>query len=87
MINNLLKRQLKLKRTKRTIRKIAEASGDLIGNNIADKFTKVSRTLPQNSSDKVKSEAENIRLDTEIPKERYIFPERRQKIIDDLRLI
>ena len=33
------------------------------------------------------SEAENIGLDRELPKERYISPEKRQKIIDDLRLI
>ena len=28
----------------------AEATGDLIGNKIADKITKVSKTFPQNNS-------------------------------------
>ena len=39
--------------------------------------------IPQNNSDTVKSEAENTRLEKEIPKERYISLE---KIIDNLRL-
>ena len=33
------------------------------------------------------SGVENISLDKEIPKERYISPEKRQKITDGLRLI
>ena len=59
----------------------------MIGNKIADKITKVSRTSPQNNSDTVTNEAENIRLERKISKKRNIFPEKRQKIIDDLRLI
>ena len=47
--------------------------------------SKVLRTLPQNSSGKEK--AENIRLNREVPKERYISAVKREKIIDDLRLI
>ena len=43
---------------------------------------KLSRTLPQNSSKTVKND-----YDKEIPNEKYISPEERQKIIDDLRLI
>ena len=35
----------------------------------------------------VENEVENISLDKEIPKERYISPEKRQKITDGLRLI
>ena len=42
---------------------------------------KVSKVSPQNNSE------ENIEHDTEIYRERYISPEQRQKIIDDLRLI
>ena len=34
---------------KRAIQKIAEATGDLIGNKIANKFIKMSRASPQNS--------------------------------------
>ena len=33
------------------------------------------------------NEAENIRFDREITKKRYVSPEKRQKIIDDLWLI
>ena len=39
--------------SKRAIQKTAEVTGDLIGNKIAEKITKVSRTSPQNSSDTV----------------------------------
>ena len=70
--------------------KTAEATGDLIGNKIADavaksydgKITKVSRSSSQNNSEKVINEH-----DKEIPKERYISPEEMLKIIDDLTLI
>ena len=62
------------------IQKTAEATLNLTGNKITNKITNVSRTSPQISSAKVENE-------TEIPKERYVSPEKRQKIIDDLRLI
>ena len=68
--------------SKRTIQKTAEATGDLIGNKIANRITKVSKNSPQNNSETVKNEH-----DKEIPEERYISPEERQKITDDLRLI
>ena len=64
------------------IQKTAEATVDLTGNKIAEKITKVSKTPQQNNSETVTNEH-----DKEIPKERYISPEERQKIIDDLRLI
>ena len=64
-----------------------EATGDLIGNKIADKIAKVSRTLPQNSSETVTNEGENIEHDRKISKERYISFGKRLKIIDNLRLI
>ena len=35
--------------SKRAIQKIPEATGDLIGNETANKITIVSRTLPQNN--------------------------------------
>ena len=40
MLNNLQQMQLKLV-SKRVIQKTAEATGDLIGNKIADKITKI----------------------------------------------
>ena len=35
--------------SKRLSQKTAKATGDLTGNNIADKITRVSKTLPQNN--------------------------------------
>ena len=84
MLNSLLQMHLKLLQ-KRAIQKPAKSTGDLIGNKIADGITKTSKTLPQNSS--VINKQENIGLDREIHRERYISPEQRQKIIDNLRLI
>ena len=66
----------------RVIQKMAETTRDLIGNNIADKITNVSKNLQQINSN------ENYK---KIPKERYIYiyiyiSRKRQEIIDDLRL-
>ena len=54
----------------------------MIGNKIADRITKVSKTLPQSNSETIKN-----KHDREIPKERYISPQERQEIIDEVRLI
>ena len=59
------------------IRKTTEATGDLIGNKIADKITRASKTSPKNNSET---------NEEEILGERYIFPKRRSKVTDDLRL-
>ena len=66
----------------RVIQKAVEATGDLIGNKIADRITKVSKKLQQCHSKTVTDEH-----DKGIPKEKYISPEKRQTSIDDLRLI
>ena len=55
------------------IQKAAEATGDLIGNIIANTITKVSGSSPQNDSETITNEH-----DKEIPKERYISSEERQ---------
>ena len=47
---------------------------------------KVSRTLPQIKSKTVTNEIENIGVDRDIPNERYIAPEIKQKVIDNLRI-
>ena len=62
-------------------------TGDLIDNKIAGKVIKVSKTLPHNNSERVTNEEENIGIDREILKKRYISPEKKQKIIVDLRLM
>ena len=66
--------------SKRAIQKTEEATGDLIDNKIDDKITSVSKKSTQKNLDEAKNE-------TEIPKKRYISPEKRQQIIDELTLI
>ena len=61
--------------SKKIVHKSAEATGDLIGNKIADKITTVSK--------KSHNEDEVI---NGIPKERFISPKEKQKIIDELKL-
>ena len=67
--------------SKRAIQKTAEATGDLIGNKIADKITSISKKfvkeLPINDED--------VEITTN--KKRYISPEERQQIIDELGLV
>ena len=70
--------------SKRAIQKTVQATGDLVGNKIADKITSVSRKSPKELYSKELSSNE---ADNEIPKERYIAPQERQQIIDELRLI
>ena len=61
--------------SKRVVQKTAEATGDLIVNKIAGKITSVGKS--KNKEKKYKTnEVEEI----------YIPPEKRQQIIDDLRL-
>ena len=65
--------------SKREIQKTAEATGDLVGNKIADKITSISK--------KPAIESHTNEVNNEIPKERYISPKERQPIIDELGLI
>ena len=58
--------------SKRGVQKTAEATGDLIGNKIADKITSLGKTKSRGNED----ERQEI----------YIQPVKRQQIIDDLRL-
>ena len=67
--------------SKRAIQKTAEATVDLVGNKIADKITSVSKK----STKKLPTIDEDVELTTH--KKRYISPEERQQIIDELRLI
>ena len=65
---------------KKIVQKTAEATGDLTSNKIAYKFTTASKKS-QNE------ELQSNEVNNKIPKERYIPPKERQKIIDELRLI
>ena len=67
--------------SKRAIQNTAEVTVDLIGNKNADKITSVSK---KSSTRWQKSEAND---ESEAPKERYISPETRQRIINELRLL
>ena len=58
--------------SKRVVQKTAEATGDLIGNKIADKITSIGKTKEKENTNK--------------PEKIYIPPEKRQPIIDDLKL-
>ena len=58
--------------SKRIVQKTAEATGDLTGNKIANKITSVGKSKEKEKINK--------------PEEIYIPPEKRQQIIDDLKL-
>ena len=58
--------------SKRVVQKNAEATADLIGNKIADKITSIGRPKENQKT----KEIEEI----------YIPPQKRQQVIDDLRL-
>ena len=66
--------------SKRAIQKTAEATGDLVGNKIADKITSISKKKSDNNNND-----DDVELTT--PQKRYISPEERQQIIDELRLV
>ena len=72
------------KASKRAIQKTAGATGDLIGNKIADKIASVSTKLllkkPSNNNND-----EDVELTTD--KKRYISPEEREQVINELRLV
>ena len=64
---------------KRAIQKTTGKTGDLVGNEIADKIIKVLITSPQNNLETVTNEEENIGLGLERPRERYISPEKKKQ--------
>ena len=71
--------------SKRAIQKSAEATDDFIGNKIADKITSISKSPKEFHSKEFHLKIDENEI--EIPKERYISPEKRQQIVDELRLI
>ena len=66
---------------KKAIQKTAEATGDLIGNKIADKITSVSKK----STKELPNDETEVDVERATPKKRYISPEERQQIIDELK--
>ena len=71
--------------SKRANQKTAEATGDLIGNKIADKITSVSKKPSKELHNNNETRKEDVEIAT--PKKRYISPEERKQIIDELRLV
>ena len=59
--------------SKRAIQKTAEATGDLVGNKITDKITSYSK--------KPANEPHSNDVSNEIPKERFISPQERKKLL------
>ena len=67
--------------SKRAIQKTAEATGDLIGKKIADKITRISRKSSNNNNNN------NDEVELTTHQKGYISPEKRQQIINELRLV
>ena len=61
---------------KKVLTKSAEATGDLIGNKIADRITKSTRNKEENKDDRIMEETQEL----------IIPPEKREQIIRDLKL-
>ena len=71
--------------SKRAIQKTAEVTGDLIGNKIADKIKSFSKKSAKELHNNDKTKEEDVEINT--PKERYISPEERKQIIEELRSV
>ena len=67
--------------SKRAIQRTAEATGDFIGNKIADKRTSISKKFSVEHSKELQND------EIHVPQERYISPDKRQQIIDELRAV
>ena len=61
---------------KKVLTKSAEATGDMIGNKIADRITKSTRNKDQKEDDRIIEETQEL----------IIPPEKREQIIKDLKL-
>ena len=53
-----------------------ETTGDLIGDKTTDKIRKISKTSKQSNSEKAKNDHKK-----KIPRERYISPKKKQKLL------
>ena len=69
--------------SKRAIQKTALGTGDLIGNEIADKIKSVSKKSTKESP----NDETEVGVERATPKKKYISPEETKKIIEELRLV
>ena len=70
--------------SKRAIQKTAEATGDLIGNKIADKITSVPKKPSNDDDDDDDDDGGGVELTTH---KKDISPKERQQIMNELRLL
>ena len=70
---------------KYAIPKTAEVKGDLIGNKIADKIKSASKKSSNKNNNNNNNDDDDAELITH--KKRYVSPEERQHIINELRLV
>ena len=68
--------------SKRATQKTAEATGDLTGNKTADKITSASKKFAK----ELPNDETEVDVERATSKKRYISPEERQQIIEELRL-
>ena len=71
--------------SKKAIQKTAEATGNLIGNKIPDNITNVSKKKSIKELYHNDETEEDVEIAT--PKKRYMSPEERKQIIEELRLV
>ena len=64
--------------SKKVLQKTSEATGDLIGNKIADKITSIGKPKKKEEKDEINEMEETQEI--------YISPEKRKKIINNLKL-
>ena len=69
--------------SKRATQKTTLATGDLFGNKIADKIT----SLSKKSTKELPNDETEVDIKRATTKKRYLPPEERQRIIDELRLV
>ena len=67
--------------SKRAIQRTAESTGDFIGNKIADKRTSISKKFSVEHSKALQND------EIHVPQETYISSDKRQQIIDELRVV
>ena len=86
VLKNLLQVQKKTA-SKRAIQKTGQETGDLIGNKIADKITSVSKKASNNNNINNNNINNNEYVEITALKKRYISPQERQQIVNELRLV
>ena len=69
--------------SRKAIQRTAEATGDLIGNKIADKIMSVSKK----STKELQNNERELDVERATPNKKCIYPEKRQQIIDEFRLL